>query len=111
VLVTDKIAELEVDKHWAGAFPNQVLRRIEELLPNSVQYSAETGCGKSTILFVHVSQHHTVFCIDDQEYGSDSSINFYERCPPTKNDRVHLVGTYPGNATPFRCVQAPAMSC
>jgi hypothetical protein len=31
------------------------------------QFSAETGCGGSTILFSHLSQHHTAFAIEGTE--------------------------------------------
>jgi hypothetical protein len=54
--------------HVAGSFPNYVLKRIEEIVPSSVKYSVETGCGKSTILFSNISGNHTVFALDDREY-------------------------------------------
>jgi predicted O-methyltransferase YrrM len=93
MLVSDKIAQLDVNHkpHVAGAFQTTVLRRLEELLPKDIHHSAETGCGKSTILFSNVSPHHTVFCLDDRVHGDNSSISFYETCELTKNDHVHLV--------------------
>jgi len=93
MLISDKIAELDISNrsHVAGAFSTRVLRRLEELMPETIQYSAETGCGKSTIMFSNISKHHTVFCIDDRVHAGDSSINFFETCPLTQNDRVHLV--------------------
>ena len=36
-----------------------------------ITHSAETGVGKSTLLLSHMSQHHTVFALDDTG-GSDS---------------------------------------
>lgn len=93
MLISDRIAQLPIDgqSHVAGAFPTFVLKRLEELLPRKVENSVETGCGKSTILFSCVSDHHTVFCIDDREHGANSSINFFESCPLTKNDRIEMV--------------------
>lgn len=92
-LITDQIAKTDVNykPHVAGAFATSVLRRLEELMPAEVKYSAETGCGKSTILFSNVSAHHTVFCLDDREHGENSSITYFETCELTKNERVHLV--------------------
>lgn len=91
-LITDKIAQTDVNykPHVAGAFSTSVLRRLEELLPPDIKFSAETGCGKSTILFSNVSLHHTVFCLDDREVGDDSSVKYFQSCEITKNDRVHL---------------------
>jgi predicted O-methyltransferase YrrM len=92
-LITDKIAQTDVNykPHVAGAFSTSVLRRLEELMPPNVKFSAETGCGKSTILFSNVSEHHTVFCLDDREHGDNSSVNYYATCEITKNDRIHTV--------------------
>lgn len=93
MLISNKIAELDISNksHVAGAFSTAVLRRLEELIPSNVAASVETGCGKSTIMFSNVSDHHTVFCIDDREHGAESSINYFESCPLTKNERVNLV--------------------
>lgn len=92
-LISDQIAQLNVNNkpHVAGAFQTAVLRRLEQLLPTEIHYTAETGCGKSTILFSNVSPHHTVFCLDDRQHGDDSSISFYETCALTKPDRIHLI--------------------
>jgi hypothetical protein len=68
-----------------------VLRAIERLLPDSVKTSAETGCGKSTILFSNISEDHTTFCLDDREYGEQSSVVFYTKCPLTRIEHVREV--------------------
>lgn len=47
--------------HASGAFPSAVLKRLEALMPRRMTASAETGCGKSTILFSNLSESHTVF--------------------------------------------------
>lgn len=91
-LISDKIAQLDISSksHVAGAFSTAVLRRLEELLPARVDASAETGCGKSTILFSNISSNHTVFCIDDRDV-EESSINYFQTCPLTDNSRVKMV--------------------
>src|SRR5690242_16034371 len=86
-----EVWEEEPKNHRAGVFPTHVLRTIEQMLPSSVKRSAETGCGKTTTLFSNLSAEHTVFCIDDREYGVDSSVLFYSECPITKLERVHRV--------------------
>ena len=77
--------------HNAGTFPSDVLKMIERILPHGLTSSAETGCGKSTILFSNLSAHHTVFCLDDRTYGDDLSVNFYANCPLTRADRLETV--------------------
>ena len=77
--------------HAAQAFPTNVLLRIEEILPNNMQRTAETGCGKSTIMFSNISRNHTVFTLDDTELGAGSSVEFFKCCPLTKSDRIKTV--------------------
>ena len=83
--------EKTAQNHHAGTFPSDVLRLIEQQVPSSVPFSAETGCGKSTILLSNVSGNHTVFCVDDRPMGDHSSVCFYERCPITRTDRIQTV--------------------
>jgi predicted O-methyltransferase YrrM len=91
--IVDEIEALGLaDKsHVAGAFPSSVLKRLEQLMPQKMTASAETGCGKSTILFSNLSKNHAVFCIDDTHEKDNSSINFFRDCPLTKNKNVELV--------------------
>lgn len=93
MLTSDKLALLEISNksHVAGAFPLDVLRRLEALFPPNIDRTAETGCGKSTIVFSNVASHHSVFCIDDREHGDESSINFFMDCPLTQKDRIELI--------------------
>lgn len=74
--------------HAAQAFPTHALLEIERCLPEAVKASAETGCGKSTILLSNLSERHHVFALDDRDQGDASSVGFYERCPLTRLDRV-----------------------
>ena len=91
--IVDKIEALGLgNKSHAGwAFPTSVLRRLEELMPENMAATAETGCGKSTILFSNLSKHHSVFCIDDTKEKDHSSINFFKKCKLTKNNTIELV--------------------
>ncbi len=83
--------ETATHAHAHGSFENETLRRIEELLPVQVENSIETGCGKSTILFSNLSQHHKVFAVEDRSMEAQSSIRFFEDCPLTRRDRIELV--------------------
>jgi hypothetical protein len=93
MLITDKIAALDIDNvsHAAGAFPTIVLRRLEQLMPPEMERTAETGCGKSTILFSNLSRHHTVFTIDDSVHEENSSLHYFRTCALTQAGRVHCV--------------------
>jgi hypothetical protein len=75
------------DGHAAGAFPTSVLKTIEACLPREMVRTAETGCGKSTILFSNVSNEHHVFSYDDREL-SHSSVAFYESCELTQLSKI-----------------------
>lgn len=67
--------------HHAGTFSTEVLKRLEHYLPTTAGASAETGCGKSTILFSNVSKNHKVFALDDRHLGENSSANYFLSCP------------------------------
>jgi hypothetical protein len=86
-----EVWENEIRSHRAGTFPTDILKMIERTLPRGLLKSAETGCGKSTILLSNLSEHHTVFCLDDQSYGRESSVNFFRCCPLTREDRIEVV--------------------
>jgi hypothetical protein len=66
----------------------QVLTAMAKYLP-SLERSAETGTGKSTLLFSHLSQDHTVFTYDDA--GSGDSLKAVQRSPLLNIDNVHFV--------------------
>jgi len=64
--------------HAAGGLHYDVLAAIETHIPESPQYTAETGCGRSTIFFSNLAKSHTYFCLDDRPSGAGSSIKYYE---------------------------------
>lgn len=62
----DEIAKLPSEWHGAGSVSPRVLQRIAEHAAQigTIDRSAETGCGKTTLLFSRLSSHHVVFTID-----------------------------------------------
>ena len=83
--------EQEFRNHRGGTFANEVLRAIEQRLPTNLRASAETGCGKTTILFSNLSECHTVFCLDDRQHEGASSVRFFLDCPLTRRNHLHAV--------------------
>ena len=97
-------------QHRGHAFPNGVLAELERYLPAGITTSAETGCGKSTVLFSNYSRKHLVFALDDRsseqikqhkvvtadtghhagEYNH-SSVEFYRSCPLTRLQNVEEI--------------------
>lgn len=71
--VLASIASLPLDWHGAGTVSNRVLRAIVEHYPRPLAHSAETGTGRTTLLFGHLSGDHVVFAKDDT--GNGDSLN------------------------------------
>jgi hypothetical protein len=98
--------------HSAGVFPSGVLDKIEDLVGDNLTQTAETGCGKSSILFSNLSKQHHIFALDDAELEDASSVNFYRKSPLTRLNSIeeHLGAsqkTLPGfkhSDTPYDCV-------
>jgi len=68
--ISEVIAEIEAlpdDWHDVGSVTPSVLRAIARhaSLLGKITHSVETGCGKTTLLFSHLSENHLVFAIDD----------------------------------------------
>jgi hypothetical protein len=80
-------------EHADGStFSTPTLRQIEEYIASvDIENSAETGCGKSTILLSNYAKSHTIFAKDDRRMGDRSSVNFFIDCPLTKVDRITCV--------------------
>jgi predicted O-methyltransferase YrrM len=74
--ILTKIRALPESWHGAGTVPNVVLERLAELLETRrPKVSVETGTGRSTLLFSHLSANHTVFCFDDRaEWNSYGAV-------------------------------------
>ncbi|UTW55622.1 class I SAM-dependent methyltransferase [Kordiimonas sp. SCSIO 12610] len=89
---TDHIKAIEQSKtHAAGSLTYDTLSAIEDLLPDNMLRTAETGCGRSTILFSQKSSHHTVFCLDDRSLGETSSVNYFMHSQLTNKENIECV--------------------
>ena len=65
-----RIQALPADWPSAGSLRPTVLARLaHHASEREVRRSAETGTGKSTLLFSHLSRRHTVFTLDDAGAG------------------------------------------
>jgi len=65
----EDIQALPQDWHGAGTVSNRVLDVIAQHHPEPLHHTAETGTGRSTLLFSHLSPDHLVFAKDDQGDG------------------------------------------
>jgi len=77
--------ERSIADHRSGTVDTSVLHAIERFAPPTVNWSMETGCGKTTILLSNLSAHHHVFAFDDRA-EERSSIRYYEDCPLFKRE-------------------------
>jgi predicted O-methyltransferase YrrM len=79
--------ERSLPDHRAGTVDANVLQVIEDLAPRPLEWSMETGCGKTTILLSNLSNNHHVFAYDDRA-EERSSIAYYSACPLFRPDRT-----------------------
>jgi hypothetical protein len=79
--------ERSLPDHRSGTVDTSVLHAIERFVPSTVNWSMETGCGKTTILLSNLSAQHHVFAFDDRA-EERSSIRYYEDCPLFKRERT-----------------------
>lgn len=104
----DAICHLPTDFHQAGVMADDVLHMMARLLAETdLQCSAETGCGKTTLLFSQLSRRHLVFAkdafvhtgnisaetdaIDEANGFNTGSIRAVENSQLLKRDRVELI--------------------
>jgi len=88
--IIDALEKKEKERavHAHGSFPYHILKQLEAVLPDSMENTAETGCGRSTILFSNISKNHIAFCIDDHDYKDQSSVLYFEDSEMEVKDRV-----------------------
>ena len=73
--------------HGAGALSSAALKAMARHLGGrSVRRSVETGCGATTLLLSHLSEHHTVFALD-----IGRSVENVRRSPLLKKEVVSFV--------------------
>ena len=79
-----------VPDHRSGTIDESVLQALERLAPTSLDWTMETGCGKTTILLSNLSRRHNVFSVDDTD-EPDGSVNYVNRCPIYRPDRTRFI--------------------
>lgn len=90
--VLEKIIELPDDFHEAGVMQADVLEEIFSLCSRQpIHHSAETGCGKTALLFSWLSQQHTVFTLE--AYGKLPCLSYVnvKQSELLNADRVQFV--------------------
>lgn len=83
------ILALPENWHRAGSCGRLPLRAMALYGHSPVAHSAETGVGRSTLLLSHLSQHHTVFALDDT--GLWDSLSKTQTSPLLKREAVEFV--------------------
>src|ERR1700683_2885525 len=82
------ILEVTPGLHSAGTFSTRTLGAIARVAHRlQIRNSVETGSGASTLLFSHMSEHHTVFALDD----GTGSLRSVRRSPLLRQDVVTFV--------------------
>src|SRR6266850_3357768 len=82
------IAEVGPGLHSAGTFSARTFEAIARATCKlRIRNSVETGSGASTLLFSHLSEHHTVFALD----GGSGSVSNVRRSPLLRQDVVTFV--------------------
>lgn len=83
-----RIVEVAPGLHGAGTLSARTLRAIAQAASGrAIRNSVETGSGASTLLFSHLSEHHTVFALN----GGSGSISNIRRSPLLRQSAVTFV--------------------
>ena len=83
-----RIAEVGPGLHSAGTFSARTFEAIARAAhKRQIRNSVETGSGATTLLFSHLSEHHTVFALD----GGSGSIANVRRSPLLRRNVVTFV--------------------
>ncbi len=86
----EDIGRLPSDWHGAGSLGPDVLQAIAaHAVRRKVAHTAETGTGKSTLLFSHLSSQHTVFAVNDT--GTSDSLAQVLSSGLLRRERVDFV--------------------
>lgn len=86
--VVCEINTLPEDWHGCGSMVPEVIHAIAEHVSRLgvIRRTAETGSGKTTVLFSHLSPHHTVFALDHAR-----SVSCVRESPLCRMETVHIV--------------------
>lgn len=83
-----RIAQAGPSLHGAGTFSARTLEAVAQAVcKRRIRNSVETGSGVSTLLFSHLSEHHTVFAVD----GGNGSVSNIRQSPLLCQDVVTFV--------------------
>lgn len=61
--------------HHSGSIHHDTFAALEDFMGGRAARTAETGCGRSTLFFSLMSDHHTTFCLNDKTQ-KDSSLAY-----------------------------------
>jgi hypothetical protein len=87
--LVSEIAQLPGDWHAGGTVSGKVLGAIARHAgERDVACSVETGCGKTTLLFSHLSANHKVFAV---EIGDNRSVSVVRDSPLLNWSTVELI--------------------
>lgn len=65
-----EISSLPDQWHKSGHIGERVMEKIvHHVGDRNIVHSVETGTGRTTLLFSHMSQNHKVFAVDDTQWG------------------------------------------
>jgi hypothetical protein len=83
----EDISSLPSDFHGAGSVSKKCLEAILSHCGENIAHSMETGAGRTTLLFSHLSKDHTVFSIDGK-----NSLSAAKECPLLNaNNRIDFI--------------------
>jgi|SRR5262245_36231151 len=86
--VLSEVVKIAPSLHSAGTFSAPALEALfRHASAQPLQRSVETGSGASTLLFSHLSEHHTVFAMD----GGTGSVKAVQSSPLLRRDAVTFV--------------------
>jgi predicted O-methyltransferase YrrM len=84
-----RISTLPPDWHGSGTVGDLVIDALIRHVGGRTRRSVETGTGRTTLLFSHLSEHHTVFTVDDS--GDGESLRAVQDSPLLNASAVHFV--------------------
>lgn len=101
----DAIDALPPDWHGAGTLSTRTLRAVADTIDGRLAHTVETGTGRSTLMLSHLSDHHTVFAVDDGHRGG--SMRAVKSSPLLNGDAVEWVEGPTQRTLPGHTFNAP----
>jgi Methyltransferase domain len=93
--ILEEVQELPPEWHTAGSVSERVLASItaHANAMGGIAHSAETGCGRTTLLLSHLSANHVVFARDvrNNENAQTNTLDRVMRSPLLNKDHMTLV--------------------